>query len=124
MNETSFPDRGPDARWPRGDRAAVAETSMLAGSDAAPAAAADLLKNAIQGAHDGLDRLAYRAAPVVRKLGDSVAAAGQALHVKSDQLRETGDEWVEGISTTVRSRPLLSVFAACALGALIARIPR
>lgn len=107
MNETSFPDRGPDARRPNGDRVA-----------------ADLLKNAVQGAHDGLDRLADRAAPVVRRLGDSVAAAGQTLHAKSDQLRETGDEWVEGLRTTVRSKPLLSVFAAFALGALIARIPR
>ncbi len=124
MNEISFPDRGPDARRPNGDRVAAPETSMLARSDAAPAAAADLLKNAVQGAHDGLDRLADRAAPVVRRLGDSVAAAGQTLHAKSDQLRETGDEWVEGLRTTVRSKPLLSVFAAFALGALIARIPR
>ncbi len=84
MNETSFPDRGPDARWPNGDRAA----------------------------------------PMVRKLGDTVAAAGRTLHAKSDQLRDTGDEWAEGVRTTVRSRPLLSVFAAFALGALIARIPR
>lgn len=124
MNEFSQPERGPDARWPNGDRTVAPETSMPVGSDAAPAAAADLLKNAVQGAHAGLDRLADRAAPVVRQLGDSVAAAGQTLQAKSDQWRETGDEWVEGMRATVRNRPLLSVFAAFALGALIARIPR
>lgn len=125
MNQITHPDSVSDVAWPNGDhRVEVPDTSMLPGSETAPPAAVGLLKDAAQGAHDSLDRLVDRATPAVRKLGDSVAAFGETLHAKTDQWRETGDEWIESLRTTVRSKPLLSVVAALALGALIARIPR
>jgi hypothetical protein len=125
MNETIHPDSASAVPWPTGDhRLQVSDTSMLPGSEKAPPAAVGLLKNAVQGAHDTIDRLADSAAPAVRQLGESVAAAGETLHAKADQLRETRDEWVEGVRSTVRSNPLASVAAAFALGALIARIIR
>lgn len=125
MNETLHPDSSSDVPWPTTDhRVRVPDTSMLPGSEKAPPAAVGMLKLAVQGAHDTIDRVADSAAPAVRQLGDSVAAAEEALHAKTDQLRDTGDAWVESMRTTVRSKPLVSVAAAFALGALIARITR
>lgn len=125
MNQPIHPNTAPDAPWPSGDnRVQVPDTSMLPGSEQAPPAAVGLLKTAVQGAHDTIDRLADRATPAVRQLGESVTAAGETLHAKSDQWRETGDQWVEGVRTTVRSNPLASVAAALALGVVIARITR
>ena len=60
---------------------------------------------AVQGAHDTIDRLADSAAPAVQQLGERVPAAGEALHAKADQLRDTRDEWVEACAATVRSNP-------------------
>jgi hypothetical protein len=48
----------------------------------------------------------------------------ETLHAQTEQWRETGDEWVEGVRSTVRSNPLASVAAALALGAVIARVTR
>ncbi len=125
MNETTYPNTSSDVPWPNGDnRVRVPDTSMLPGSEKAPPAAVGALKSAVQGAHDTLDRLADSATPAVRKLGESVCAAGEALHAKSDQLRETRDEWVASARSTVRSSPLVCVAAALALGAVIARIAR
>jgi hypothetical protein len=103
MNETFQPDRASDVPWPT---------------------SGDLPKNAAAGAHDTIHRLADDAAPVVRKLGDRVSAAGEALHATSDQLRDTREAWVAGMRTTVRNNPLVTVAAALALGAAIARITR
>lgn len=123
MNETTYPGNVSDTQRPAGDPPAwVRDSSLLPGSETASPAAVGLLKTAVQGAHDTLDRLADRAAPALQKLGEGVSAAGQTLHAKTDQLRETGDEWVEGMRSTVRSKPLLSVAAALALGAVIAVI--
>lgn len=97
---------------------------MWPDSEKAAPAAICLLNNAVQGAHDTIDRFAENAAPAVRHLGDSVAAAAEALHAKTDQLRKTRDEWAEGARTTVCSNPLVFVAAAFALGAVIARITR
>jgi ElaB/YqjD/DUF883 family membrane-anchored ribosome-binding protein len=125
MNETIHPDGASDVPWPTSDhRVPVPDTSMLPGSEKAPPAAVGLLKNAVQGAHDTIDRLADGAAPAVQRLGESVSAAAQALSVRTDQLRETRDAWVEGVRSTVRDNPLASVAAALALGAVIARITR
>jgi hypothetical protein len=102
----------------------VPDTSMLPGSEKAPPAAIGVLNDAVQGAHDTIDRLADRAAPAVRQLGESVAAVGETLQAKTDQLREKRDVWVEGARGTVRRNPLAAVAAALALGAVIARITR
>jgi ElaB/YqjD/DUF883 family membrane-anchored ribosome-binding protein len=98
--------------------------AIHADSEQAPTAAVGLLKSAVQRAHDTIDRLADRATPAVRQLGDSVTATGETLQAKSDQWRETGDQWVEGVRTTVRGHPLACVAAALALGVVFARITR
>jgi hypothetical protein len=46
------------------------------------------------------------------------------MHAKTDQMRETRDEWVGSVRSTVRTNPLASVAAALALGALIAHLIR
>ena len=123
MNDTLRPDSASAVPWPTSDPR-VPDTSMLPGSEKAPPAAVGLLKNAVRGAHDTIDRLAASAEPAVRQLGDSAAAAGQTLHAKTEQLRETRDEWAEGARATVRRHPLVSVAAALALGAVIGRTTR
>ena len=125
MNETIHPDSTSNVPWSNGDhRVRVPNTSMLPGSEKAPPATVGLLRNAVHGAHETIDRLAESAAPAVRELGDRVSAAEDALHAKTDQLRETRDEWVESARSTVRSNPLMCVAAAFALGVVIARITR
>lgn len=126
MNDINTPEGSQDQT--RTDDAAhrmpVPDTSMLPGSEKAPPPAVQLLKQAVRGAHDSIDRLAETVTPTVRKLGESVSAAEDALQAKSEQWRETGDAWVEGMRTTVRRNPLVCVAGALALGALIARINR
>jgi len=125
MNEAIHSQSTSDLPWNNGDqRMPVPDTSMLPGSEKAPPAAIGVLNNAVQGAHDTIDRLADRAAPAVRQLGESVAAVGETLQTKTDQLREKRDVWVEGARSTVRRNPLAAVAAALALGAVIARITR
>ena len=125
MNETTSTDNLTEARWPTADdRARAPDLETLTLSEATPPAAVGLLNNAVQGAHHTLDRLADRAAPAVRKLGERVSAANATLHAKRDQWRETGDVWVEDMRSGVRSKPLLSVAAAIAIGAVIAAIAR
>ena len=125
MNETIHHDSMLDVPWQPGDqRMRVPDMSMLPDSEKAAPAAVGLLKQAVQGAHDTIDRIADSATPAVRQLGESVSAAEEAMHVKADQLRETRDEWVEVARTTVRNNPLVSVAAAFALGVLSARITR
>lgn len=125
VNDTIRTDSANAAPWPAGDhRGRVSDSSMLPGSEKASSAAVGLLNNAVQGAHNTIDRLADSAAPAVQQLGERVAAAGETMHAKTDQLRETRDEWVGSVRSTVRANPLASVAAAFALGALIARLIR
>lgn len=125
MNQPNHPTNASAALWPAHEQPVrVPDTSMLPGSEKAPPAAVGLLKQAVQGAHDTIDRLADSAAPAVRQLGESVSAAGVTLQAKSDRWRETRHEWAEGVRTTVRGDPLASVAAALALGIVIARITR
>jgi heme oxygenase len=125
MNETNHTDTTSNVPWPTSrQQAPVPDTSMLPGSEQAPQAAVGLLKSATQGAHETIDRLAESAAPAVQRLGDSVSAAEAALQAKTDQLRNTRDEWAEGMRTTIRSKPLTCVVAALALGAVFGRITR
>ena len=125
MNETINQGSASDTPWSAHDHAVrVPNTSMLPGSEKAPPATVGLLRNAVQGAHATIDRLAESAAPVVRHLGESVAAAAETLDAKTGQLRNTRDEWVDGVRNTVRANPLAAIAAAVALGALIARVTR
>jgi len=125
MNETSHPDGASDVPWPTNDqRVGVPDTSMLPGSEKAAPALVGMLKHAVRGAHDTIDRLADSAEPAAQQLGERVAAAEEALHATSDQLRDTRDEWVESVRSTVRANPLACIAAAAALGAVVARITR
>ena len=125
MNETIHTNGQSDVPWPTSDhRVRVPDTSMLHGSEKAAPPVVGLLNHAVQGAHDTIDRLADSAAPAARQLGAQVSAAGDAIHAKTGQLRDTRDEWVESARSTVRGSPLVSIAAAFALGAVIARITR
>lgn len=100
------------------------DTSMLPDSEKDAPTAVGLMKQAVQGAHATIDRLADGAAPAVQQLSESVSATESALNAKADELRETRDEWADGVRTMVRGNPLLSVAAAVTLGAVIAHITR
>lgn len=89
---------------------------------AAGAASGDLMRRVVQGAHATIDRLADTAAPVVNRLQDSVAGAGNKLHAGADHAREVGDEWAESLRTTVRENPIASIAVALAAGMLIAKL--
>jgi ElaB/YqjD/DUF883 family membrane-anchored ribosome-binding protein len=77
-----------------------------------------------QGAHHTIDRLAETAAPHVERLEEALSGAGVRLKNQAQRVRETGDEWADGLRTTVRRNPLTAVAAALAIGALISRITR
>ena len=112
MNSNSFSDRQPP----------VPDTSMLPDDGSAPPAADRLLQQAVLGAHNTIDRLANRAAPAVHQLGDRVAAAEDALHATTDQLRDTRDAWAEDTRGTVRRHPLAWVAGALVLGLVLGRL--
>ena len=125
MNETIHPDIASNPPWLTSDqRVQMPDATVLPDSETAAPQALGVLNNAVQGAHNTLDRIAESAAPAAQQLDDSVAAAAEALHAKTDQLRETRDAWAEGVRSTVRSNPLACVAGALALGAVIARITR
>ena len=123
MNETIRPDGNAGASWPNSDhRQKVSDTAALAGSDLPAPASLGLLNQAVQGAHNTIDRLAGSAAPVARQLGASVSAAESALHARTAQLMDAGNHLVTTARTTVSRNPLLVLGAAVALGAIIGRI--
>ena len=125
MNETNLPNSAPDVTWPTpDDPMRDPDTSMFAHNEPATPAAVDVMNNAVQGAHNTLDRLADRATPAMAQLDESFSAAKDTLHVKTEQLRELRDDWVDSARTTVRKHPLAAVTAAATLGLLIARITR
>jgi hypothetical protein len=125
MNETIHPNSAPDATWlAPDDQIREHAASMLEDSTTVTAAADGLLNDAVQGAHNTIDRLAGYATPAVEQLGESALAAGEAVHAKADQLRETRDELVESARTSVRRNPLVAVVAALMLGFAVARITR
>ncbi len=125
MTESNDPHAASLAAWRDGDRAIpVPDTAMLPEGDRPGPAAVDLLKQAAQGAHHTIDRLADRAEPAVRQLGESLGAAEAALQANAGQLREAGDAWMEALRGSVRSQPLVAVALAAALGMLLARISR
>lgn len=100
------------------------DISNLPRGDSPSNTGSGLPRNAAQSAHSTIDRVAGSATPVVRQLGESVSAAEAVLQAKTAQLRETRDLWVENMRCTVRSKPLVSVLAALAVGVVVARIIR
>jgi hypothetical protein len=69
-----------------------------------------------------IDRLEEGAAPAGQHLGESASAVEGALRARTDHLRDTRDDWVESVRTTVRGNPLVAIAAAVTLGAVIARV--
>jgi len=125
MNETNHLDGASNKPGSAADdRYLVPNTSMLPGTEKARSAGAGVLKNAVQGAHTTIDRLADGAAPVIQKLEEGFSSSQEALQAKTEQLRGVRDAWTEGVRNTVRNNPLASVATAVALGLVIARINR
>jgi ABC-type transporter Mla subunit MlaD len=122
LNSDSFPHAG---TGPSGaDHLDVPDTSMLPGSDKAPTASADMIRRVAQGAHSTIDRFADQATPPAQRLEKGLSSAGAALHAGADQLRQTRDDWTEGLRCTVRANPLAALAVAVAIGALVARVTR
>ncbi len=97
MYETTQAKRTSNAPWPHSDDwVRVSNPATLPGSQKAP--------------------------PRARSLDESVLVAEAALHAKTDRLGDTRGAWIEKMRTTVCSNPLVSVAAAIALGAVIARM--
>jgi ElaB/YqjD/DUF883 family membrane-anchored ribosome-binding protein len=118
-------DRTADGPWPTSSqRMPAPDHSALPGNESTPPGATGMLKNAVQGVHDTLDRLADRAAPAVQRMGDSVDSAEATLRAKTSQLREKSDEWVDGTRGSIRNHPLTAVAIALAVGAVLARMTR
>lgn len=126
MNQTPHPDSTADVPWLTSDRRAPEADHRAPHPDngTTPSTAAGLLRDAEQGTHDTVDRLADGAATAARHAGQQLAAAEDALHEKADHWRELRTEWVEGARTSVRGKPLACVAAAFALGVVFARITR
>ena len=124
MNETKYPySPSDDVSSIRDDREWVPDTSMLPDSESDSTAATGLLKDAVQGAHATLDRLADGAAPIAQQLGERVSAVEEALQTKTDQLRSARDAFAESVRNTVRRHPLATIAGALTLGLLISRLP-
>ncbi len=113
-------------------RVPVPNTSMLPGSEKPAPAVVGLLKDAVQGAHERIDRLADSAAPAVQQWGERMSAATDVLQAKADQWRGTRHEWAQSARGTVQGKPLtalasaisLGLVAGFVLGVVIARAPR
>lgn len=90
------------------------DTGSLGGSSGgATAGTPDPLNRVVQGAHQTIDKLAQRAAPTVQRVQDS-----------AERARETGDEWIENLRSTVREKPLASLATALMFGMVVARLMR
>lgn len=100
------------------------DASMMPPLDKPSLAADDLLKRGVDGAHTTIDRVADSIAPTVRQLGESIASAEDALQARTEQLRETREQWSATLRSAVRKHPLQSLAGALVVGVLIARIAR
>jgi ElaB/YqjD/DUF883 family membrane-anchored ribosome-binding protein len=79
---------------------------------------------AVRTAHETIDRVAETAEPHVRHLQEGMHTARDKLRATTEGARETGDEWIESLRTTVRDHPLATVATALAVGMLLARMTR
>lgn len=123
---TPFPTRDSAAASTGGGSASdtLARSGSETGSSSSSTRAEgeDLLDRVVQSAHAGIDHLADSARPRLQRLQEGVHNAGDTLRSKTQEARETGDEWVESLRTSVREHPLAALAAAAALGVLVARL--
>jgi ElaB/YqjD/DUF883 family membrane-anchored ribosome-binding protein len=82
----------------------------------------DMLNRIVRGAHDTVDRVAAKAAPVVEQVKGSVHHASEVAHARADQISHLGDEWTQGLRSTVREHPLAALAVALAVGVVISRM--
>lgn len=90
------------------------DTGSLGGSSGSSSPrTGDPLHRVVQGAHQTIDKLAQRAAPTVQRMQDG-----------AERARETGDEWIENLRSTVREKPIASLATALMFGMVVARLMR
>jgi ElaB/YqjD/DUF883 family membrane-anchored ribosome-binding protein len=96
----------------------------LGGGNGGPTAASTdpTMSRVVQGAHDVVDRLAEKAAPVVDKLKSRMSGAGESLRGNADQLSQMQEEWIATARTCVRDHPLASVAVAVAAGMVLSKL--
>jgi ElaB/YqjD/DUF883 family membrane-anchored ribosome-binding protein len=125
MNETNYPDGNLGGLpLPTRDTMSDPAASVFPHTEQPTPALDNLLHKATQGSHDTVDRLAAKAKPVLKDLGESAAAAEGKIREKAEHLRETGNEWADNARTKVRDQPLTALATALALGLVIARLVR
>jgi len=115
----------PVADGPRGSAGSADSSEARAnrGIDADGAnSGLEVLDRVVRGAHATVDRLAESAAPHVQRLSDGIGKAGDAVHSRTSDMRELGDEWTDSLRTTVREHPVAAVVTALAVGVLLARL--
>ncbi len=116
MTDITHPDNDDHMRVPN--------TSLLPPPPTPTPAVVGLLERAVRYAHDTIDRFAARATPRVQRLGQDMAGAETAVQATASQLGRTGAACVQGLRSTVRSRPLLALAAAVGLGLVLGRLRR
>ncbi len=84
----------------------------------------DRMERVVQSAHEAVDTLAAKAAPLVDRFSSGIDGASGQMHDRADQLSAMQEEWVESARTTVREHPLASLAAAVAVGMLLSRLSR
>lgn len=102
----------------------AADTGASAGPDGAGRNPPELLLSMTEDAHHTIDRLAEQVTPHVQRLQDNLAGASDMLDERADQLRATGDAWLDSVRCTVRDNPLAAMGAALVLGLVVARLAR
>ena len=86
------------------------------------AGSSDPMNRVVQGAHQAVDRIAERAAPVVERLKSHMSGASDSMHTSVEQWSAMQDEWVETARTTVREHPIASLAAAVAAGVVLSKL--
>ncbi|HEY6133910.1 MAG TPA: hypothetical protein VIW70_08035 [Rubrivivax sp.] len=82
----------------------------------------DMLGRIVRGAHETVDRVAAKAAPVVEQVKGGVNHASEVAHARADQMTQLGDEWTQSLRSTVREHPLAALAVALAVGVVISRM--
>lgn len=101
----------------------ASDSSSMSGSDGSMGRN-ERMERVVQSAHQAVDTLAAKAAPLVDRFSSGLDGASGQMHDRADQLTAMQEEWVESARTTVREHPLASLAAAVAVGMLISRLSR
>jgi hypothetical protein len=91
------------------DDTAAADASPAAAEAQAASTAQTLFKRVVDGAHEAVDGVAAKVAPVV----DGIGNAGQ-----------TKDEWIDAARDAIRTHPFAAIGAALLVGAAYASLKR